>query len=244
MKKILFLICLGIFVANTGFSQMSFTGNALKKSSFDLTEKKAIILNNNFSDSKILIATEENDLTAKRRRSSRGKGRGRDGSSEGGVYVSFGLGYGLGLGSQNVTNFTDETNTFVDTSTVFLPPTSNSTEDQINVSLGKGLCINAALGYMINGSFGFEVGMSYLMGAKNTATKTTSQINNSTIIKNENTYTYQANMFRLNPSVVIASGMEGVNPYAKFGMTIGFGSFTADQTTNNTTKSLISDPKL
>ncbi len=237
MKKTLFLLCLGMFVISSAFSQMSFKRNTTQKPSFDLTEKSALVLNNNYSDSKVFISNEENEMSKSRRRSSRRRG----GSSEGGgVIINVGLGYGLGLGSQNVTNFTDKTYSMIDTSTAtpLLPSTFTNTEDQINVSLGKGLCINGSLGYMINGNLGFEVGMSYLIGAKITATKTstnTTYITDLSVSKDEDTYTYQAKMFRLNPTVIIASGMEGINPYAKFGMTLGFGSFTAEQSKNNTT---------
>ncbi|NVN95686.1 MAG: hypothetical protein HXX18_10435 [Bacteroidetes bacterium] len=231
MKKIYFLLFLGMFMINNTFSQMSFKGNSTQKSAFDLTEKKLNMLNNKNLDTKVLITAEENDMMAKRRRSSRSRGS----SSEGGLYASFGLGYGLGLGSQNIDGFTDQTSTKTSTT---LP--ASTTEDQINFSLGKGLCINGAFGYMINGNLGFELGFSYLIGGKNTATNTENENTTETIVtyttntikKNETVTTYNASMFRLSPSVIISSGMEGINPYAKFGMTIGFGSFYKEASEN------------
>ncbi len=74
MKKNFFLVLLGMFMINTAFSQMSFKGNTIQKSAFDLTEKKANFLEGNSSDSKVFISDEEDDMTRRRRRSRRGGG--------------------------------------------------------------------------------------------------------------------------------------------------------------------------
>ena len=55
MKKIYFLLFVGMFIANTSFSQMSFKGNTLKKSAFDLTEKKANFIDDNTNTSKVEV---------------------------------------------------------------------------------------------------------------------------------------------------------------------------------------------
>ncbi len=73
MKKIYLLLFLGMFLTNTSFSQMSFEGNKLKKSAFDLTEKKANFIDDNAIDSKIVIADEENDMLKKRRKKKGGR---------------------------------------------------------------------------------------------------------------------------------------------------------------------------
>jgi hypothetical protein len=204
MKKIFFLLCIGLFMANTVFSQMSINGNAVKKSAFVLNPNKTELLN--LADNKILISTEEKEMMAKRRRSRSSS------SSDGGAFVNLSFGYGLGLGSQNITGFSDKND---DT-------TSISTEDQVDVSLGKGLCIKLGLGYMINGNIGFELGASYLLGGKSTATTTSPfGFNKTKTIESS----YYSSMFMINPSVLIASGSEGINPYAKFGLVLGFGSF-------------------
>jgi hypothetical protein len=75
MKKITFALLFGLFLSFGTYSQMSFTGNTLKKSAFDLSSQKKSILDENNSDSKIFISDEDNDLTKKRRK----KGRGRRG---------------------------------------------------------------------------------------------------------------------------------------------------------------------
>lgn len=212
------------------FSQMIYNQRNISKSAFDLTSKKATFLSKQFTDTKVIIGDENNDLTAKRRRSSRRRG----GSSEGGLYVSFGLGYGLGLGSQNMTGFNDSTYTETEGSLVNPIPFMKVTYDQINLSLGKGLCINGSVGYMINGNFGVELGLSYLLGGKTTSTQTNEKTTTTQISKGEGITSIQASMVRISPSIIIASGMEGINPYAKFGMTLGFGSFNIENTNTST----------
>ena len=213
MKTFFFAFFLAVFIINTGFSQMSFNRNMQKKLAFDLKTENPLIFNTNLSESKLLINSDGNDRMTVRRRSNRGKG----GASDGGFYVNIGLGYGLALGSQNISGFTDHT---VDSSSI-------NTESQVDVSLGKGLCLNLGLGYMINTNLGFELGATYLMGSKTTATNVFPfGLNNTQTIVSD----YYASMFIINPTIVIASGMEGFNPYAKFGMILGFASFYNEKT--------------
>jgi hypothetical protein len=236
MKKIYLLLFLGVFIINNTFSQMSFTGNPSQKSAFDLTEKKVNTLNNNFSNSKILITTEEKDMMAKRRRSSRSRG---GGSSDGGFYAFFGAGYGLGQNTENLDGFSIKKDTTIHILQTKLDILSS--DEQINLSMGKGICINWGLGYMINGNFGFELGMSYLIGAKTTGTHTNIDVSDNTFpitTTSENERTYSANMFKINPSIIISSGMEGINPYAKFGMIFGFASINRED--NNSSSAFYS----
>ncbi len=215
MKRYFNTFFLAVLIVNTSFSQMSFNRNMLKESTFDLKTDKTLIFNTHFSALKILTTHDENDLMTGRRRSNRGN----SGSSDGGVYVNIGLGYGLGMGSQNISGFTDHT---VDSSSI-------NTESQIDVSLGKGLCLKLGFGYMINANLGFELGASYLMGSKTTSTNVLPfGLGKKQTISSD----YYASMFVINPSIVIASGMEGFNPYAKFGMILGFASFYNEKTSS------------
>lgn len=75
MKKITILLFVGMLLTVSAYSQMSFKGNSLKKSGFDLSEQKTSILEEKITDSKILISDEDNDVAKKRRK----KGRGRRG---------------------------------------------------------------------------------------------------------------------------------------------------------------------
>lgn len=224
-----------MFVINNTFSQMSFTGNSSHQSTFDLSGKKVNSLNNKFSDSKILISTEEKDMMAKRRRSSRSRGS----SSDGGFYAFLGAGYGLGQNTENLDGFSIKKDT-----TIHILQTKIdilSSDEQINLSMGKGICINWGLGIMVNGNLGFELGMSYLIGAKTTGIHTNIDVSDNTFpitTTAENERTYSANMFRINPSIIISSGMEGINPYAKFGMIFGFASINRED--NNTSSAFYS----
>ncbi|HCS20940.1 MAG TPA: hypothetical protein DIW47_10350 [Bacteroidetes bacterium] len=124
-----------------------------------------------------------------------------------GGYVNFNVGYGLKMGSQNLEYFG-----FYNYST-----TGNaSTSEQVLVSLGKGLNLGGTLGYMFNKNIGAELGVSYLIGGKSKAKDTYPGGNAE--------YTLSSKMLRLFPSLVIATGFEKINPYAKFGIVIGSGS--------------------
>jgi hypothetical protein len=124
------------------------------------------------------------------------------------VYVTSNLGYGISAGAQGLSsNYTEGTNSY--------------TIEGIYSSFGKGLTLGGAFGYMVNKNIGAELGISYLLGGK---TKSTSAQNNGT-----SEGTFKANMLRINPTFIIASGLEGINPYAKFGMIIGSGSISIEE---------------
>lgn len=124
-----------------------------------------------------------------------------------GAYVNVHAGYGLKMSSQNL-YFFDFTN--------YTSLNNSSTYEQVNVSLGKGLNVGGAYGYMFNPNLGAEVGVSYLLGGKSNAM----DIYNG----GRTEYTLSSKMLRINPSIVISAGSEKINPYAKIGMLIGAGS--------------------
>jgi opacity protein-like surface antigen len=130
-----------------------------------------------------------------------------------GPYVNVNLGYGLKASSQNLyfeNNY--DGIYFVNTNSG-----SNSvTQEQINASLGKGFNAGATFGYMFSENVGAELGISYLVGGKTKATQKAT----STDIK----LAASAKMLRINPSLVVSPGLDGVNPYAKFGVLVGLGS--------------------
>ncbi len=124
-----------------------------------------------------------------------------------GAYININAGYGFNMSSQNLDLFEFYNSSSTDNS---------STEEQVYVSLGKGLNFGGTFGYMFNKNIGAELSVSYLLGgeskAKDTYTGGTTE------------YTLSAKMLRFNPSLVVASGLEKINPYAKFGLIIGSGS--------------------
>lgn len=134
-----------------------------------------------------------------------------------GAYVALNLGYGLGASSQNI-------GTYNSTST---------NKEQVNVSFGQGLNIGGTFGYMFNKNVGAELGISYLIGGSSTM--------QHSYTSSTTDYTFSASMLRFNPSVVLVTGLEGINPYAKFGFLIGTGSITEE--VNNTSSGMIAFTK-
>jgi len=122
-----------------------------------------------------------------------------------GTYANLNVGYAVGMSTQSL-----QSNSIRN---------GNSTTHQlVNVSLGQGVNIGGAIGYMFNENIGAELGLSYLFGDKSSSRDAS---NNHTT-----DYTLSSRMLRIVPTVVIESGLEKLNPYAKFGLIIGYGSIT------------------
>ncbi|MGA2822003.1 MAG: outer membrane beta-barrel protein [Bacteroidales bacterium] len=145
-----------------------------------------------------------------------------------GAYVNINAGYGLKMSSQNMPDY--------NMSNLTMDSTSSKLE-QINASLGKGFNVEGAFGYMFTKNIGAELGISYLLGAKVKAKDT--YMDGSTA-----DYILSANMLGINPSVVIAYGLNKINPYAKFGLIIGFGSITYKEDHNETGSTEVRETKL
>ncbi|MEI7504976.1 MAG: outer membrane beta-barrel protein [Paludibacter sp.] len=120
------------------------------------------------------------------------------------LYVSVSGGGAFSTSSQNVPEFLNITST-----------TFTTTQEQIHLSLGQGSNYGGSVGYMFNKNIGAELGLSFLIGAK-----TNSQ---GTAVGSASSSSYSSNMTRVVPTIVIASGMEKINPYAKFGIIFGSG---------------------
>ncbi len=108
-----------------------------------------------------------------------------------GLYVNANVGYGFMMSSQNLSvlgfyNYSSGSN--------------SETYEQVNVSLGKGVNVGAAFGYMFNNHLGAELGVSYLIGGKSNA--------KDTYMGGTTDYEIYSKMLRINPSLVIASGFE------------------------------------
>ncbi len=125
-----------------------------------------------------------------------------------GAYLNINSGYATSMSSQNLSGFENSTYEFYSNS-------YSLKHEQIIFSFGKGLNFGADFGYMFNKNLGAEIGVSYLIGGNTISTLT--QPNNSTEI------TVSSKMLRINPSLVITSGFEKINPYAKFGLILGSG---------------------
>lgn len=131
-----------------------------------------------------------------------------------GAYVNLNLGYATCMSSGTMDGFYNYTG-----------GQNSSTREQIYFSLGKGVNFGGTFGYMFNEHVGAELGLSYLMGGK---TKAKDEYSGGIT-----DYALSSNMFRFIPTIVIAAGTDGVNPYAKFGFVIGTGSVTMDYEDND-----------
>ncbi len=151
-----------------------------------------------------------------------------------GAYVNINAGYGLSMSSQNLNNFYNSTDVL-----------NSRTDEQVNLSLGSGVNIGGALGYMFNKNIGAELGLSYLLGGKSKAQDLydgDTPLGIPTVGTTD--YTLSSNMLRINPTLVIASGFEKINPYAKFGFVIGSGSIMSEYIDNDGTDIEIRKEKL
>ena len=89
---------------------------------------------------------------------------------------------------------------------------------------------------MFTKNLGVEIGLSSLKGDHTTL--------NSSFINGTDMVDLSSTMFRINPSIVIAAGMNGLNPYARFGVIIGTGSiietikYTENPNSSSTTMKL------
>lgn len=133
-----------------------------------------------------------------------------------GAYFNINTGYGFSMSSQNI-SFLDVD--FHNHSSSFIGGNYTFSNEQVNVSLGKGFDIGGTYGYMFNENLGVELDISYLIGSQYKVTREFESDARTDSIE----YALSSNMLRFNPSIVITSGFEKFNPYAKFGMIIGVG---------------------
>jgi hypothetical protein len=87
---------------------------------------------------------------------------------------------------------------------------------------------------MFNEHIGAELGLSYLMGGKSYSKISETRIypNYPSEYYNQES-TISSKMFRMIPTLVIEAGGEKINPYAKFGLVVGFGSVLCESNYNS-----------
>lgn len=132
-------------------------------------------------------------------------------------YVKLNGGYNMGIISYNGSNQTQS-------GTV-------TSYEKVPFSLSSGIQFGGAAGYMFNKFIGAELGVSYLIG--NTVSMMDKSNTSST---SENV---SSRLLNFMPSLVITPGFEKLNPYAKFGLSLGSASITDKmETTNNNGSSI------
>jgi opacity protein-like surface antigen len=120
-----------------------------------------------------------------------------------GAYVKLGAGYNFGIGSNGTGDDYNISQSGSGSNTTF-------TYEQVKVNYGKGVNAGIGLGYMFNEHVGAELGIDYLIGGK-------SELEDNAGTTTGTTEKY-SRMLLLKPALVISAGMEGVNPYARFGI--------------------------
>jgi len=125
-------------------------------------------------------------------------------------YSRFNLGYSFISGGALNDEITQNTN---GTTTVRYTP----------FSYGKGTNITYGLGYMISPNVGFELGLSYFIGAKNSEKNFYRVDTVSTPYTVDQDLTSKVNLFRVNPSIIISADWKTIIPYVKFGFMMGWG---------------------
>jgi hypothetical protein len=117
-----------------------------------------------------------------------------------GVYLTANAGYSLGAGTQTLgSNYTSTGATY--------------SYEGVYGSYGEGFKFGASAGYMFSKNLGAELGLSYWLG--NTFKVNYKTTTSLTTIK------YSGSGFVAVPSIVVSANMEGINPYARFGLVLG-----------------------
>jgi outer membrane protein W len=127
--------------------------------------------------------------------------------SENGFFLSLNGGYNFSSGA--VTGFGTKSEQINKNTT---------TQENVKLSLGKGINFGLAAGYMFNRNVGTQIEVNYLLGGKTSFSFKDPSVN-STFGSDK-----YANMLQFKPSIIIAAGLENVNPYAKFGPLLGIGA--------------------
>jgi len=137
-------------------------------------------------------------------------------------YINVGGGYNLGIANQSLLYNIANQSLLIN-----YESTNNIVKiENVKTSLGKGANFGLNIGYMFNGNIGIDLQCSYLLGDE-----TTIEHKDTYTLWGTNYYDYEkitlkSQMVRINPSLIIASGFDKLDPYARFGVILGFGSIT------------------
>jgi opacity protein-like surface antigen len=132
-----------------------------------------------------------------------------------GAYVALNVGYNAAAGASNMEGVVNSSRT-----------NTLRESENIKFSFGKGVNAGLSFGYMFNENIGAELGVQYLIGGK---TKYTQTSISSGFGSSTTTGDVSAKMVQIKPSIVLATSMKNITPYAKLGMVIGSGKITSNQ---------------
>lgn len=91
-------------------------------------------------------------------------------------------------------------------------------------SLGKGLNFDGTLGFKIVKNIALEMKLSFLFGSDVKSSNVNIYDNVFPNYRFERNTSYNAKMLRFNPSIIINSGIESINPYVRIGLVFGVGN--------------------
>ena len=92
---------------------------------------------------------------------------------------------------------------------------SGTTTENIYGTLGAGVPVTLSAGYMVTKHIGVELGVNYFLGSEVTVRENTNDVVGSKL-----TATAKTSQLRLLPSLMITTGGEGLNMYAKAGLVL------------------------
>lgn len=119
-----------------------------------------------------------------------------------GFFVTVNAGYGLGSGTQ----YLGRNSTYVDA--------GSRSYEGVSGSFGEGVKLGFSAGYMFTENLGVDLGFSYWLG-------NTIEINYYNAPDNREYLKWSGSGFVAVPSIVVATGMSPINPYARFGAVVG-----------------------
>ncbi len=138
-------------------------------------------------------------------------------------YFSFNPGYSFGAGGTLISNSND-----LSTSDGY----SYTVDTEQGYSLGKGLSVDLAAGFMFSNNLGIEMGISYLLGQVGGKNVETDIYRYDPAFGDSYTTKWESeaygSMLRITPGLRISTKISSIEPYAVFGAVIGIGKFNQD----------------
>ncbi len=133
-------------------------------------------------------------------------------------YVTISSGYSFGMSKQGISNIEGSSYIYDFEGSLNNNITKSSA---IIKSFGTGFDISGTLGYKISKVFSTEMMITYHLS---------SDINSNFLDNIGTSYkeSFHSKMIQFKPSFIISAGYQKINPYLKFGPTIGIGSVTLD----------------
>lgn len=146
-----------------------------------------------------------------------------------GIYFNAKAGYNFGLAGQDPYDYYYDYESFRNDNT---GERRTDSKRKKGFSMGKGINIDLGAGYNFNKHIAVELNASYLFAGKVATNEKYSRITGANTEVDTYVYTWSSNMLRLIPAIKLSAGFETINPYAKLGLLMGFGSMKLTEEVN------------